>query len=173
MSNNKHILTREGRWITVSDDELCHAAHKYIKRERVNGRYRYWYKKAESEAYAARDNMNQAESEHAEAEKRLQDAIDAANEIWAKPDSEFDRSEYDAAMAVAYAEAEKEWETANAYANAKAEFEKAMSNYNEAKDKYEKYLDEDAATFVSNSSDKIDRASTYVRDLFSKKPQIK
>lgn len=40
-NNNNYLLTREGKMITVSDDELCH--YKYVKREKVNGKWRYWY----------------------------------------------------------------------------------------------------------------------------------
>lgn len=38
---DKHIITKDGKWVTVSDDELYH--WKYIKREKVNGKWRYYY----------------------------------------------------------------------------------------------------------------------------------
>ena len=40
-NNNNYLLTREGKMITVSDDELYH--WKYIKREKVNGKWVYTY----------------------------------------------------------------------------------------------------------------------------------
>lgn len=38
---DKHIITKDGKWATVSDDELYH--WKYIKREKKNGKWVYTY----------------------------------------------------------------------------------------------------------------------------------
>ena len=40
----KHCITSDGRFVTVGDDVLYHVkTYKYIKREKVNGKWRYWY----------------------------------------------------------------------------------------------------------------------------------
>ena len=40
--SNSYMLIKNGGFVTVSDDELYH--YKYIKREKVNGKWRYYYK---------------------------------------------------------------------------------------------------------------------------------
>lgn len=41
---NNYLLTKDGKLYQIPNDSLYHADHKYVKREKVKGKWRYWYK---------------------------------------------------------------------------------------------------------------------------------
>ena len=57
----KYVIIH-GRLREVSDDELMH--WKYIKREKKNGKWRYYYDVKDALGYDERDRMNKAHSEY-------------------------------------------------------------------------------------------------------------
>ena len=71
---SKYILTHSG-FVEVSDDELIH--FKYIKRERKNGRWVYYYD--ESQLKRAEADYNKARSEKQNAASNYKDAKELAD----------------------------------------------------------------------------------------------
>ena len=69
MSSN-HFITQDGKWVTISDDELYH--WKYIKREKVGNSWRYFYNNEEYQAY------KDAQSKEAESVGKASAALSAA-----------------------------------------------------------------------------------------------
>lgn len=76
MANN-YFLTQDGKLITISDDELYH--WKYIKRERVNGKWQYFYNNEEYQAY--QNAKKQEAASMSRAAQALSDARRRANDL--------------------------------------------------------------------------------------------
>lgn len=90
-----HILTPDGKWVTVNDDELCHKSHKYVKREKVNGKWRYWYEDAKDKI---KDKLGYDEKEAME--KAAKD-IQAAEAMSAEANKLYSAYTYALAKAIA------------------------------------------------------------------------
>lgn len=173
MTNN-HVLTQEGKWVTVSDDELYH--WKYIKREKVNGKWRYYYK--DTDVDDAKKAYDTAKAQH-------ESDLKAANAITSRVDRRLE--ELNEAFDKKYpniVDQDKNWpeffdqSKPLVEAKNKAQYRAAQSRqiaddadlkYKIAKRKFDESAGHKVADFLNNSSDKINKAKSWVSGLFSKK----
>lgn len=144
MSN--YIISPDGKLYHTDDDYLQH--WKYIKREKVNGKWRYYYH----------------DDKYEDAKKIYEDSKAKSDEKRAKSDSIKEHAKNntnpraDSALALAQNKAEKQAE------RAEAKTAKAQDKYNKAQEKYDKSLGLKIANGLnkSQSKEKDDKKSDYV-----------
>lgn len=189
MSN--YILSPDGKLYHAGDDYLQH--WKYIKREKVNGKWRYFY---DNEAYR---NYKSA-SAYEEVEKiRARKAAQERNNLTSKVNDAYKRfleAEKMSGSGLYLAEsgpnyttyletdkgkkmndAEEDYYTnkakipalTSAAIDAQRKANDAHKNTVAAKEQYEDTTGAKLANFLNESSDKIDKAKNWVDGLFSKK----
>ena len=174
MSNNNYLLTREGNFITVSDDELYH--WKYIKREKVNGKWRYYYhdddvgeaKEAYEKAKATSDSAAKArDALIARTNRRLRQLNDEHSAKYKTAE------EQDAHWPEFFDNSKPLIEAVNRAKGRATESQKvtddAELNYKAAKRKYDESAGHKVADLLNKSSDAVDKAKSWVSNLLKKK----
>lgn len=172
--HNTHFLTQDGKWIAVSDDELYH--WKYIKREKVNGKYRYYYKDTDvddaKKVYDTAKTQSDSDTKAANAiTNRVNTRIANLNEAFKKKypnivDQDKNWTEFfDQSKPLIEAKNKAQGRAAES----KKVADEAELNYKAAKRKYKESAGHKVADFLNKSSDAIDKAKTWVSGLFSKK----
>lgn len=152
--HNNYILTREGNFITVSDDELYH--YKYVKREKVNGKWRYYYKDTKVDKAAA--NAAKATDAYENAvEVRTRHWDNMMSKLHKVDDETFDRDQ-------------ESWHrSARKAIDAETNKRQADREYEQAKKKYDESAGHKVADLLNKSQDKIDNAKKWVNNLLTKK----
>ena len=162
----------------IKDGELYH--WKYIKREKVNGKWRYYYK--DDDVDKARDELNAARKKREFASK-YRDEVIAYNSKQIKKNNEEHDAKYKDVV-----ERDKNWpelfdknknyiESANkakGYSQEAAEkLSAAESKYKSVKKKYDVSAGHKVADLLNSASDAIDKGKKYVTNLLSNKKKKK
>lgn len=173
MSNN-YLITREGNFVTVSDDELYH--WKYIKREKVNGKWRYYYKdddydKAKADYKKAATTANTYAREISKREKTVKAMDDIisgrVNGKTTYKDGVVTNTYYSKETAEAIKSVEgmnlESDKKRSEYLRKKAQ--KYKETFDKAKAVYEKSYGHKVADLLNKVSDEIDKAKKWVKSL--------
>ncbi len=158
---SKYVITH-GQFYEVSDDELMH--WKYIKRTKVNGKWRYYYhdddvdkareELAESgEAYAkarrAADKATKQAADHYQMKDKIAD--------WGKPKWRELQNDMET-----YA-----WTKRNTAARARERQQKAAKKYLDTQKKANGSFGSKVADFLNKSTIKVEKATSWLKKIFS------
>ena len=159
MANN-YFFTSDGKLRSVSDDELYH--WKYVKREKVNGKWKYYYKDDNGKSKNAVNSISDITGMKESAAKMLLDVgAKSGIESGKFKDAVSMLSEGDADMQKTLTDIVKK--------STKNKIEKAKTKC----DEYLKSVGNKTDSAIKESKKVIDAAKHYVNRLFSKKSKKK
>lgn len=183
---SNYIISPDGKLYHASDDYLQH--WKYIKREKVNGKWKYYYHDDKVDKTKREYNSAKAVKEAIEDEyKRASDKYKAALREMSKRALNDEYTDLDAAvinefhdsidkqiqaerdLGTTYEDSVEDKSKAYYKDSANDKYKTAERKYEKAKRRYNKSVGHDVADFLNNSSDKIDKAKDWIDGLLTKK----
>ena len=141
---SKYVLMH-GTFVELSDEELMH--WKYIKREKKNGKWVYYYHD---------DDVKKAEAAYKKASLKRGSALD-------KYDTIVKNRPKDSSGDPSYAQFEKDY--AKKANTAMSDWAAAKQKYEKTVEKYNKSFGHTVASALNKASDKLNKAKNWLKSL--------